>query len=74
MIRRNEIHGSVIANPQGDSYSVRVDIGGRGRIVTCRRSGRATVARLRFVVGERVAVELDGDGNRGRILRRVDAK
>lgn len=48
----------------------RVDFGG-GSVVLCYLAGRMRLHRIRVLIGDRVAVELEPYGGKGRIVKRL---
>lgn len=60
--------GSVVEALPGTNFRVELD---NGTEVQCYLSGKMRLHRIRVLIGDRVEVELDQYGKRGRIAKRL---
>jgi translation initiation factor IF-1 len=49
----------------------RVDLGGADNVILAYLSGKMRMNRIRVIVGDRVEIELDPYGGKGRIVKRL---
>ena len=49
----------------------RVKLGGQDELVLCYLAGKMRLHRIRILVGDKVLVQLDPYGGKGRIIRRL---
>ncbi len=63
-----QIEGTVVESLPNTMF--RVDIGNE-KVILCYLAGKMRIHRIKILVGDRVRVQLDLHGERGRIIRRL---